>query len=73
MDQRVEQLEKAVENVVGQGDLLQQLAETINTLSIRVEQIASEVNESAGNPNAWMQNQDEEENYAAPKSTPGVR
>ena len=41
MDQRVEQLEKVVENVVRQGDLLRQLTETVNKLSIRVKQIAS--------------------------------
>ena len=30
------------------------------------------MNESAGNPNAWMQNQDERENSVAAKSTPIV-
>ena len=31
------------------------------------------MNESAWNPNAWMQNEDEGENSATPKSTLGVR
>lgn len=31
------------------------------------------MNELAGNPNAWMQNEDDGENSVAPKSTPGVR
>lgn len=55
-------------NVVRQGDILRQLTKTINKLSLRVEQIASRANESIGNSNAWMQTQDEGENFGASKA-----
>lgn len=50
-----------------------QLIDSINTLSIEVEQIASQANELLGNFNARMQNLGECENSVAPKGTLGAR
>ncbi|KAJ0009785.1 hypothetical protein Pint_32851 [Pistacia integerrima] len=54
MDRHVEQLEEIMGEVSGQGELLRRLSEVVNKLTERVEQIAIQTNELAGNSSARL-------------------
>ena len=73
MDQRVERLEKAMESFTGHGELLQQLTDTLNKLSTRMEEIASKTNEIAGTSTTQGRTTEGTEKSATPSRTPTTR